>query len=810
MGTTWKRMFSFGLLMCSLISLLSGCGRKDLPEQTGYTYKSYTDALGNNWNPHTWQNNADSTVLDYLVTPLCARTVKDSAAGEYQWVFEMATSIEDVTAENQEDLELFGVTLPEGQTSAEITSGYVYEIRLNPEAKWEDGTPINADSYLYSMQQLLDPKMRNYRANLFHSGESAVAGGSTYYNSGAPIYTPMAADFDLEAGIAAGQVYISVTGTDLPLSPKSLTAINKGGTVSEALSALDGQSNAYGYTKVTEANRSQVQQVLEATLAALEITDTRRAREALLVFEGQHTPQAEFMGTVGLYKTDDYTLHYVTQNYISRDYFLSACTSSYLVYQPYYEAGKDTSGKLVTTNYGTSLATTMSCGPYKLSSLQADKQAVFVQNEAWYGWEQAEDGTLVSYTDFPVDGQVRQQYQTTRIVLDVMDDAAAKQAFLKGELSQWSPSADDLLAYLASDRLYRMDETYTMSLFFNADRETLRQMDRAKGNTNSVVLSNADFRKAMSLAIDRQALVIATPGYRPAYTLMNDLYYYDIYNDPNSSYRGSQAAMEAICRLYGVSYGEGSPYATLEEAYRSVTGYNLPQAQALMASACRQLAEAGDYLPGQDIVIRVGWSAGGLDTSANHMAELISRQLNRAAEGSGFGKITLEPIGNLTDRYGDVANGEYAIGYGAWGGAAFYPFRNLQVYLDPDQYRLHEAGSWEPQTEELTLTVDGSPVTMTWQAWSRALMGSGPYARADSTLKLSITAQLEENFLKKYYRIPLASSTVCFMQSYQIQNYTDKYNIMYDFGGLRLMYYHYTDAQWADFVDSYRGTLEYQ
>ena len=37
---------------------------------------------------------------------------------------------------------------------------------------------------------------------------------------------------------------------------------------------------------------------------------------------------------------------------------------------------------------------------------------------------------------------------------------------------------------------------------------------------------------------------------------MNDLYFYDVYNDPNSRYRDTDEAMQAICDLYGVKYGE--------------------------------------------------------------------------------------------------------------------------------------------------------------------------------------------------------------------------------------------------------------
>ena len=268
--------------------------------------------------------------------------------------------------------------------------------------------------------------------------------------------------------------------------------------------------------------------------------------------------------------------------------------------------------------------------------------------------------------------------------------------------------------------------------------------------------------------------------------------------------------MQAICNLYGVEYGEGKAYATLEEAYKSINGYNLTEAKELMKQACQELVEAGLYTEGQDIHVRIGWAKGALGSSDNNCVELLNKFINAALEGSGFGKITFEAVGNINDRYGDTANGEYAIGYGAWGGAAFYPFRNFQVYCDPDNTAINEAGCWDPTTETLTINVNGEDVTMTWQAWSNALIGSGPYAAADNQTKLEITAKMEEEFLKKYYRIPLAGTTACFMLAYQCSYYTENYNIMYDFGGLRLMQYNYTDAEWAAFVAEQGGTIAYE
>ena len=268
--------------------------------------------------------------------------------------------------------------------------------------------------------------------------------------------------------------------------------------------------------------------------------------------------------------------------------------------------------------------------------------------------------------------------------------------------------------------------------------------------------------------------------------------------------------MQAVCDLYEVKYGEGTPYATLKDAYKSINGYNLTEAKELMAQACKELVEAGLYKEGEEIKIRVGYKKGALDSADNKQMELMNKYINAAVEGSGFGKVTLEALGNINDRYGDTAKGEYAIGYGAWGGAALYPFRNFRVYCDPDYVDIHEAGCWDPATETLTLTVNGEEVTKTWQAWSNSMTGTGEYAAEDNKLKLQITAQMETEYLKKYYRIPLATSTTCTMLSFKLDYYTPDYNLAYGWGGLELMKYNYDDAEWDAFVASQNGALNYE
>ncbi len=844
MSNTMKRVICLLLVLCMMSALFVGCNKtpaestddsvnassndnestqpSENAEPASYTYNSYSESLGNNWNPHTWETNADDLIQSYLTMGFVTLSIDDSENGVYQWVYDMATSIEDVTAANQADLDKYAVTLPEGKTSADVTEGYVYEIKLNEKACWQDGTPINADSYIYSMQQLLNPQMKNYRANLFYSGESAVAGGYEYYYAGSEAYTDtqgLIAIADLVKGedgnydtADGNNVYVALTSGLAWLGGDSLQAYADAGYMDagylglEQWNALNEQANVDGCVPL---NDDTLALLVGMITAAPDLWGETDADAVNYLAYGVVQPEFSYDG-VGCYKVDDYTIRYVCDTAIEKNYFLTSCTGTWLVYEDLYEAGKDTTGALVTTDYCTSVETSMSYGPYKLESFQEDKQIVFVQNENWWGWEKNENGELVSYTQFLVDGESVPQFQTTRVVIDVMDDATAKQAFLKGELTEWTPTTEDLLTYSTSEQLYKVDETYTMSFFFNTGLEALKTMDASKGNTNSVVMSNVNFRKAFSLAIDREEWVSATAGYKPAYAIMNNLYFYDVYNDPTSSYRGSDEAMQAICNLYGVEYGEGTPYATLKDAYASVNGYNLTEAQALMKTACDELVAEGLYTAGDPIHIRVGYAAGSLDSAHNQQMELMNKYINAAAEGSGFGAITLEAVGNLSDRYGDVPAGEFAIGYGAWGGAAFYPFRNFQVYCDTDQYDINELGCWDPATTELTLNVNGEDVTMTWKDWSGALIGTGAYANADNKVKLAITAMMEEAYLKFYYRIPLAGSTACFMLAYKVGYYTEDYNIMYDFGGTRLMHYNYSDAEWADYVASVGGTVAYE
>ena len=145
------------LLALTMVLSLAACGNKtpdatEAPETTGapvvetptgpvyeYTFHTSMTALGNNWNPHAWEMSNEDTMMSYVLAPLATMSIEDSINGVYQWIYVAADSVTDVTADHQDDLTKYNVTLPAGQTAEETEKGFVFEIKLNPDMKWEIG-----------------------------------------------------------------------------------------------------------------------------------------------------------------------------------------------------------------------------------------------------------------------------------------------------------------------------------------------------------------------------------------------------------------------------------------------------------------------------------------------------------------------------------------------------------------------------------------------------------------------------------------------------------------------------------------------
>ena len=665
-----------------------------------YTMNDYIQASPLSWNPHTWQTNADSYLFEYLTTSLVS--IVPDGEGGFKREYEAAESIKDITADFA-DKEKWGI-------EADAKEGLVFEINLRKGITWEDGTEINADSHVYSMKQLLNPAMKNYRAPGYVSGTMAIRGAEEY----------------------AGQ----------------------------------------------------------------EVTEDK--------------PDLDF-STVGFFKGDnDYQLIYVLEQPLTEFVFLNHMSAYWLVHEGLYEKGKKQVEGLTATDYGTTVETTSSWGPYKLISFEKDRQIKLVRNEKWFGYNEEL-------------GIFNKSYQTDNINIEIIEDPnTALQLFNQGKLDNVNLEATDFEKYRLSDYLYSADTSLTLRFVFATNPESLEKIEANAGDgSNKRILQYPEFRKAISLAIDREKMANeTTPGYRPAYFLLNNIYYYDIENNQDSVYRKSEPAMAAIADLYGIKYGEGEQFATVEEAYNAITGFDSEQAKELFQEAYDKAVADGNYDEGQNVVINVMiGSTSTITAEQTRRQDMINESLKNATEGTDLaGKVSVKFKSGEPKRYEDLVAGKYEAIMGGWQGSAFYPFSTIGVYTNPEAVgginNIHESNGWDPTKETLTIKADFNEdgteeeETKTFTEWQIAISYGDLLDKTE--LQLKVLAALEAGVLGSYQCIPLFTGTYNMLKSQKYDFFTEEYHIMYNWGGFRLYEYKYDDAEWEAYIKEQGGILNYE
>ncbi len=669
----------------SFREVYAGTPGKDHTDPEFYTLRDSIPATtGMKWAPHTWETADDAYILDLTTTGFYSLLLNREGTG-YTVSDEMALGLpEDVTGEYAGR---FGIA-PGEQARA-------WKINLNPDACWDNGVPIDADTYIYSYRQLLDNKMRNRRADSLYGGDFAIVGAREYL-----------------------------------------------------------------YRKGNEVTWDQV----------------------------------------GILKTGDYQLVFITTAPVSSPdfyvpYYLS---STYLVYEPLWESCKtylDKDGKVVSadsdrvatvsTNYCTSLDTSISYGPYRLTFFELDKQITLDRNPAWYGYW---------------DGRHSGQYQTDRISCQVISShATALLAFLKGDLDSIDLESADMDRYALSDRIRYTPESYTTKLSFNTDVQALRKR-------GSQVLANPLFRKAFALALDRTRFAASyTSAGVPGYGLLNEVYVYDPFT--GAAYRHTDGAKNALVQLSGLSPGD---YGGLEGAYSAITGYEPDGARALMAAAFDACMASGLYDGKAPITLQLSVYQSS-DTYVQ-MYQFLKDALEAVCRGTGFeGKISLEMAVDA-DYYATMESGLTDIIFSTWGGSAYDPYSLLyQCYCDkgvaavPNQMEYgFDAGK---VTVEMEINEEIFVASLQdWARWCSAdlqitlrgekgtvLQRFGAY---DAQTRAAVYANLEFAYLSQYAVTSLYYRNGAELLSRKGDYPVTDYVGLVEFGGLPFYTFHYTDAQW--------------
>lgn len=788
-----------------------------------FTYKAVASASPTTWNPHAWENNTDSLILGYITMGFYDVQLQYDVSGNvvgYEWAYEMAADDpEDVTSEY---VGRYGVA--SGDTHK------AWRIPLNQDAVWQNGDAITADDYIYSMQQQLDPVMLNRRSDSYTGSTFSVYGARNYlYSQSAEIYESLTSQGynTVDEAVAAGEtVYIDMWNT---WGLEGMVDAN-GNECPQWLPITD--TTQYRDLAVPEGEDGDwvsAQFVYEYLLSLYgEATLISNEYVALRIINDNvgygWDWNSNGTGGVGLIKVDDYTIDIILNNAINDFYLHYNLTSSWLVHEETYEASKITQGNLVSSRYGTSLDTTMSYGPYVLTSFAFDQYFTLERNENWYGYS---------------DGKHNGQYSTTEIDYTILTGETAKaqslELFMQGNLSDYTLDGTEMATYGSSRYFMSEPESYTYQFFLCTNQQYLDQ-ESAQTGANHSVLGLQSFRKALSFAIDRQSYITRfEPTSEIGLGLLNYLYIYD--PDTNAVYRESEAAMEAMLILQdyyeedGVWYDvHGEAYGDLEEAYDSLTGYDLEYAADLMEQAYAEAVREGMYEDGESVVITYTSVGSGVSDNLQALINMMNGWMSdvlAACDQPTFSSITFN-----TYLYADESTywqalkaGEMDLSFSGWGGSAMDPWGIIfSSYID--QANSNNYGfDIVAKNIDITINYEGDDVTASlydWAAWLYNAQTDDAYdttnlyrvlgvavGDADADFKLEVLAQCELAQLQTYSNIPIFYSYVTSLRSAQYNNGSDYYvNNMIGYGGLRHINYNYSDTQWAAFVQSHGGNLE--
>lgn len=825
-------------------------GVTDQPEApiADYIYKDHVSVLPTYWNPLDYQTNDDGYMQGFIDGQFYTFVYNDEihpVEGKepftgYKIIPEMAASDPvDVT-------EQIKVSHPQFNIPESATSGYAYTIDLNPNATWEDGTKIDADSYIYSAKQLLDPKQLNYRATDWYTGSRAIAGAKAYFYGGRT--TKIANSEDGEAmkyqiadlvksedgtyKTADGKnVYIDLDEGYAWLGGDSLTAFHDEGYVPDegCWNVLSPLADREGLVSVTDETLNALF-VFTGTTTDVWGAETWEQLGYYLSVDDEAFPEIEYDGNVGFFKSGDYQLTLVFERALSGfQLYYQLAMGNPLVYEPIYESCKKETNGSFTTNYNTSVDTTMSYGPYKLTVYQTDKALRLERNENWWGY----NSELYTYKD-PTDNQVYKMYMTEVVETQVINEPATqKQMFLKGELATYGLGSEDFEAYRNSDYVHVTPEATLYFFIFNGftkainDREKATDFDTTKYDLQTMTLTS--FRKAIAVTYDKELLCASvSPARSGGYGLIGTSYIYD--PDTGAKYRDTDQAKKVLCDFYSVDI---SKFASLDDAVASITGYDPVAAKELYAQAFKEAIEKGyitdnDGDGKSDQIVRIEYCSSATSPFITKTLDYLNEKLKEVLKDTPFEDrvefYESAPYGN--DWSNKIKDGLSDVVLAGWTGSTLDPFGLTDLYTNPAyQYD----GKWFDSTKvNLTLTVDIAKVgetpdmkeiTMNLKDWSDALNGAtvessvGPLnfgdGMAEIDTRLTILAGIEGEILQTYDYIPMLQNAGMSLLSQQLYYVVEEYSPIMRRGGIAYLKYNYTEAEWREFIASNGGELSY-
>jgi len=860
-----KKMKFLALVMClvMVVSVLVGCKPKNPvvtpPAQATFKqaeYNTTTTVMPSNWNELTYQDNNDTQIMSYIGSSFFDYDYKFKddkkfnedgsinkegiVPGAYTTNYSAATKLEDVTS---------SVDAKWGYTAEQkAEGGYAWKITLRDDLKWDDGTAITAEDFVWSMQQTLDPKFMNYRANTYYD-TLMIKNAKAYFYSGAPLYTPIVPPYgegetpDYSFNIEGAEVYLNTTTTGMTLAGYSLEDLIVNYVGSEeakaALKVIADAANEFGYTLITDENMEAAKELVAYALMPFgldwstmdDATREELFKETLFYISG-YGDEVDW-NTVGIYAEGNAIVVCLdkTYSFLRDDGSLSVWAPYYfsslpLVHKAKYDANRiapANGATLWTSKYNSNLETTASWGPYKLVEFEAGSHYRLEKNENWYGWNME---------------QYKNQYNITAINCRAVEESAPKWlGFLSGDYDDAVLDTDNVGEYLDSKYVYFTSTatgTFGMQLYSNLD------VLKNSANNNGI-LAIQEFRHAFNLGLNRSDIVEKIwPGSSvPCFGLINVAYYYDIENAPDladgGQYRNTKTAKEGILRAYGYTQAADGTWSSgalsglsTDEAYDTLTGYNPDLAKQKMKEAIDILLadpEKYGYDSSKNITLVYGSSA---DTDKQRFrAQYLQEILDGLTVGTALeNKIDVVFDASAGSQWAEAfRSGQTQIGFGyGFSGNAFNPFDIIGAFVNPDD-SLNYHMYWDTSAIDMTLTMPagdyagaGETITMSIQNWYFCLNGlaatedqpktynwSEGYAPVEA--RLMILSALEEATIKESRSVMLIADGGGSFLGAKFSYFSEDEHTFMGFGGLRYIVVNYTDTEWQEYVEQHNGDL---
>lgn len=806
-------------LVVVLVALaLTGC-KKNKEEEKVYTYNTYTATSPSNWNELTYQDNNDTQIMSYIGSSFYTYNFKfdengEIIPGEYVMEYAAATKLEDVTAEYVGE----EWNIPEGATDR------AYKITLREDLKWDDGTEIKAEDFVYTMKEQLNPDFQNYRADSFYLGATIITNAQGYAKQGQKIDEVVSNAF---SGIAAAkeagyEVYLDYNAINSAFASwfgGTYAQVKGAGYFPAYFSIYDAEGNKteenffdkYDTTAVENGRIEVTDQMMADYAACKDWNPVADEEVAMMAVALNYEYPAVAWEEVGIFVGDtEYEIVLVLEKGLEllKDDGSLSYQAAYnmaslpLVKRDLYEANKvepSTGNTLWTSTYNSSVATTASWGPYKLESFQSGKEYVLVRNENWFGYNMEE---------------YEGQYQTDRIVCETVAEwNTAWLKFRAGEIDGIGIDVSIADDYKGSERAYFTPSDFVGSLQLQSSKEGLKA--REEDGVNKTIMAYTDFRKALSLGINRADFATQTTTSSLAgFGLFNSMHYYDVEN--GGVYRNSDEAKKVLCEIYNVNPDD---YADLDAAVDAITGYDLEEARALVTKAYNEALAAGDIKATDKVKLTFG--SGAINEVVQRHFDFIKNAWVEMVKGTPLeGRLEMELKDFATKWSDDFRAGAYDVCMGGWTGAAWDPGYFLLAYLSPDyMYSM----AWDTSSQQLEFTMkgvaeDGGDITdtMSLLEWYDCLNGSSgakydfSSVALEQSQRLQLIAALEKEVLKVYYTVPLYNEFSASLLSYKVDYTTYEYNTFMGYGGIRYMTYNYSDAEWAEVVAENNGQLNYK